>query len=369
MVLGRRSTDGQTSYSDVIDDLTALAFRGWSRIIAFGATGMTVATMQVARHYHDKTLWVLSIVMSLLAVARLAMIARFNRAAVSGLAYTGLRGTHLAYNGITVLYQCTLGWATIHIFSHHLVEAHLVSVIGIFMMCTGINGRAASSPLTAKACGLILLLALIVAIYDPHDPVALSEDGLIVLFAIAHCNMVQSKFDDAVEQIRAQRKLRLLSEQDPLTGLVNRRRFELELEALCLRETTFAILFIDLDRFKPVNDTYGHGVGDDLLKAVSGRLLATVRKEDIVARLGGDEFAVLIRPSTSHDGAKLLASRINKAIAEPFPLEGQSITIGTSIGVAVSARGGTKPSELLHRADEALYRSKEAGRGGFVMAS
>jgi len=352
-----------------MDELTALAFRGWSRIIAFGAIGMTFATMQVARHYHDITLWALCIVMSLLAAARLALIARFNRAAPSGLAYSSLRGTHRVYNGVTILYQCTLGWAAIHIFSHHLVAAHLVSVIGIFMMCTGINGRAASSPLTAKVCGLILLLALVIAIYDPHDPVALSEDGLIVLFAIAHCNMVQSKFDDAVEQIRAQRKLRLLSEQDPLTGLVNRRRFELELEALCLRETTFAILFIDLDRFKPVNDTYGHGVGDDLLKAVAGRLLTTVRKDDIVARLGGDEFAVLLCPATSHDGAKLLASRINTAIAEPFLLDGYSISIGTSVGVAVSTSGTTKPSELLHRADEALYRSKESGRGGFVMAS
>jgi len=369
MVLHRRSTDGQSPHSDVMDELTALAFRGWSRIIVAGGIGMTLATMQVARHYHDTALWLLSLVMSVLAAARLVLVARFNRAAAAGRAYTGLRGTHRVYNGVTILYQCVLGWAPIHVFSHHLVAAHLVSVIGIFMMCTGINGRATASPVTAKACGLILLLSLLIAIYDPHDPIAISEDFLIALFAIIHCNLVQSKFDDAVEQIRVQRKLRLLSEHDPLTGLVNRRRFEVELEGLCHRETTFAVLFIDLDRFKPVNDTYGHALGDALLKAVAERLLSTVRKEDIVARLGGDEFAVLLLPATSRDGAELLASRINKVIAEPFSLDGQAIKIGTSIGVAVSARGGTKPSELLHRADEALYRSKEAGRGGFVMAS
>jgi len=369
MVWHRRATDGQSLRSDVIDELTANAFRGSTTIIALGATGMTAATMQVARHFHDALLWALAGAMSLLAIIRLLLIARVNRVAPSGLAYSRFRGTHRLYNALSLLYQCTLACATIHIFRSRLVAAHLVSVIGIFMMCTGINGRPAPSTLTAKACGIILLLALVIAIYDPKDPIALSEDGLIGLFAIAHCKMVQSKYDDAVEQIRARRKLRLLAEQDPLTGLVNRRRFELELEALCLRHTTFAVLFIDLDRFKPVNDTFGHAFGDALLKEVAGRLLATVRKEDVVARLGGDEFAVLLFPATSRAGAELLASRVNTAIAEPFLLEGQAICIGTSIGVAVSTPGDAKPSELLHRADEALYRSKEAGRGGFVMAS
>jgi|GEM_PF-944090 len=369
MALHRRSSDGQASDSDVVEELTEMAFLGLMPTIVLGAAGLIGTTIQVAVLYHDRFLWIFSCIMTLVFAVRAVMALRVQRAARSKVPAKALRRVNGSYTAASLLYYSTLACTTIYCFRNHIVAAQVISIVGIFIMCTGINGRTVASPIAAKAGGILLLAALGIAVYHPHDPVVVSDELLIAVFAVAHCQAVQGKYDVAVQQIRARRKLRLLSEHDPLTGLVNRRRFEVELETLCERENTFAILFIDLDRFKPVNDTYGHRIGDALLKSVAERLLATVRKEDIVARLGGDEFAVLLLPATSHDGARLLASRINKVIAEPFSVDSHSISIGTSIGVAVSSPGGAKPSELLHLADEALYRSKEAGRGGFVMAS
>ncbi|WP_430650227.1 putative bifunctional diguanylate cyclase/phosphodiesterase, partial [Bradyrhizobium lablabi] len=119
-----------------------------------------------------------------------------------------------------------------------------------------------------------------------------------------------------------------------------------------------------LDRFKNVNDTLGHPVGDALLKSVAERLGATVRPGDLVARLGGDEFAVLAMDASNHDISQL-ADRILRAIAEPFETDGHHINIGTSIGVALALADGHAPDELLKNADLALYQAKAAGRATF----
>jgi len=369
MAWHRRSTDGQPSDPDLVEELTQMAFHGLMPTIVLGAAGLIGTTIQLALLCHDHFLGDSAAVMTLVFLVRAVMALKVQRAARSKVPATQLHRIHTLYTAASLLYYSTLACTTMYCFRHHVVPAQVICIVGIFIMCTGINGRTVASPLAAKIGGIILLAALGIAVYHPHDQVVISDELLIGVFTVAHCQAVQGKYDVAVQQIRARRKLRLLSEHDPLTGLVNRRRFEVELDHLCQRESTFAVLFIDLDRFKPVNDTYGHAFGDALLKAVAERLLATVRKEDIVARLGGDEFAVLLLPATSRDGAELLASRINSAIAEPFLLEDISVGIGTSIGVALSTPGGAKPSDLLHRADAALYQSKESGRGGFVMAS
>lgn len=369
MVLHRRSTDRQSADSDVAYELTEIAFHGLLPTVALGAVGLIGSTIQVALIYRDSFLWALSVLMTLLAIFRALMVVKVDRAAQAKVQATVLLRLHSIYTVVSTLYYCTLACSTLHCFRYHLVAAQLICVIGVFIMCTGINGRTVARPAAAMGGGIILLAALGIAIFNPHDPIAITEDLLIGVFTLAHCQAVKSKYEVAVDQIRVRHKLRLLSEHDSLTGLVNRRRFELELEMLCRRERPFAVLFIDLDRFKPVNDNYGHGVGDALLKAVAGRLLDTVRKEDIVARHGGDEFAVLVVPATSRGAAEALAGRINQRIAEPFVIEGHSIDIGTSIGVAVSHPGTTSAAELLSQADAALYQSKQTGRGSFVTAS
>jgi diguanylate cyclase (GGDEF)-like protein len=127
--------------------------------------------------------------------------------------------------------------------------------------------------------------------------------------------------------------------------------------------TKMAIHWIDLDRFKSVNDTLGHPVGDGLLKAVAKRLQRAVREKDVIARFGGDEFVVLQSPIRKTDDANRLARRIMEALAAPFQVEGHQVDIGASIGLAIAPRDGTDADRLLKSADLALYRAKADGRG------
>ena len=149
---------------------------------------------------------------------------------------------------------------------------------------------------------------------------------------------------------------------DPLTGLANRRLFNDEL-VLALSPArapaTAAVLFLDLDGFKAVNDTFGHDVGDQLLDSVAERVSQTVRG-DLVARLGGDEFAVLLSPGEKPERA---AERILAALAEPVVIDTHPITAAASIGIAVAPQDGSEPRDLLRSADAALYRAKAAGKG------
>jgi diguanylate cyclase (GGDEF)-like protein/PAS domain S-box-containing protein len=153
---------------------------------------------------------------------------------------------------------------------------------------------------------------------------------------------------------------------DPLTGLANRTLLRAHLEqaiaALDRRRHTAALLFCDLDRFKHVNDTYGHAAGDALLVTVAERLQTAVRGHDTVARFGGDEFVVLCTDLTSTHDAITVAERLVEAVGEPVMIDGAPSGISTSIGVTVFDRPDTDPDAILEEADLAMYRAKERGR-------
>lgn len=152
---------------------------------------------------------------------------------------------------------------------------------------------------------------------------------------------------------------------DPLTGLVNRallsQRLEHALDSIGRTGLRVAVLFLDLDRFKTVNDSLGHGAGDDLLREVAGRLRQVVRPGDTVARLGGDEFVVLLEDMDSTDDAQRAAQRIAAVLRSPFQAAGSEVFATASIGVAMGDRG-SEADELLSRADAALYAAKRGGR-------
>lgn len=165
---------------------------------------------------------------------------------------------------------------------------------------------------------------------------------------------------------RALEGLRHLAHHDTLTGLPNRMQFHDTLTRALLdnrRRGHFAVLCLDLDRFKAVNDTLGHPIGDALLIEVAARLRECVRGADTVARLGGDEFAVLQETYDAAVNSDLLAKRIIDALSRPYLVEGHHIVVGASVGIALHHQGGAGADELLKQADMALYRSKDAGRG------
>jgi diguanylate cyclase (GGDEF)-like protein/PAS domain S-box-containing protein len=174
---------------------------------------------------------------------------------------------------------------------------------------------------------------------------------------------------DIRERKEAEERIRHMAHHDALTGLPNRRMFTDRLMQVLARSkrdgTTVAVLCLDLDRFKHVNDLGGHAAGDELLKQVAKRLGDCVRTEDTVARLSGDEFAVIQVGVAHPDGPGIMAERLVKAIGKPFDLGGQQTMIGTSIGIALHPGDGEESEDLVRAADTALYRAKEAGRGTF----
>ena len=164
---------------------------------------------------------------------------------------------------------------------------------------------------------------------------------------------------------RVEQELLSLSRLDALTGLANRRSFSQALDALCQSQSDdFALHVLDLDRFKAVNDTYGHPVGDEILRMAALRLAKLVGPNDMVARLGGDEFAILQRVSHFETEAPALARKVNRVMAQPFPTVRVSLSIGATVGVARGRVDGRSAVELMQAADLALYAAKSAGRGG-----
>ncbi|WP_052341245.1 sensor domain-containing protein [Salinarimonas rosea] len=178
--------------------------------------------------------------------------------------------------------------------------------------------------------------------------------------------------EDVTEREQVAARISHAAHHDVLTGLANRASLKAHIDetlhAPCA--SPFGVLLIDLDRFKAVNDTFGHAIGDALLVEVAERMHAHVRQEDVVARLGGDEFAVLARGRGREQGdereaCEALARRLLETLIEPFSIDGRQIVIGASIGVALAPAHGREVDELLRNADTALYRVKADGRNGW----
>lgn len=165
---------------------------------------------------------------------------------------------------------------------------------------------------------------------------------------------------------------RELAHHDMLTGLANRvlfnNRIEQAMEIAQRDATCFALLYLDLDKFKPVNDTYGHAVGDLLLKVVASRMIHLVRESDTVARIGGDEFVVILRTIKNPPNALLIADAIRNALSREFTIEGLVLHISCSIGIAIYPDHGSDEVALSRVADDAMYQAKRAGRNIVYLA-
>lgn len=174
---------------------------------------------------------------------------------------------------------------------------------------------------------------------------------------------------DQRERLQTESRMRMLAYSDALTGLPNRAHFHDLLArhaASCgERDQPFAVFILDLDRFKLVNDTLGHGLGDTLLRKAAERLTAALGAQDLVARLGGDEFAVLQAAPDGPEAVQALAARIIELIDRPFLIDGQLVNVGASVGAALAPADGDEPGTLLRNADLALYKAKADGKGTF----
>lgn len=173
--------------------------------------------------------------------------------------------------------------------------------------------------------------------------------------------------EDITERWRNEARVSFMAHHDALTGLANRAALVEKIEDACARyrrwNEPFTVLLLDLDRFKQVNDTFGHPAGDELLKQVTQRIKATLQETDVLARLGGDEFAIVQLNSTDQaDAAIVLATQIIRLIGEPFSIDGNVVSIGASIGITLAPEHGVHADDLLKMADLALYHAKSLGR-------
>lgn len=176
--------------------------------------------------------------------------------------------------------------------------------------------------------------------------------------------------EDITERVEYEQRLEHFALHDPLTHLPNRRLLSENLRqsiAHCKREKKMlAVLMLDLDNFKSVNDLYGHGIGDKLLIAVSKRIISVVHREtDTLARIGGDEFVVVLPFTTRRKSFVLIAKKIIKLLTKPFVIEGIEITISTSIGISIFPEHGVDENTLTENADKAMYQVKNDNRNNY----
>lgn len=301
-------------------------------------TGMAAMRMSPPIQY-DPLLFIASIIIAIVAsLAALwiafqlrrkysgtAILAKLGSAvvmgfAIAGMHYTGMAAAHFEPGSICLAVDATGG----------LGNATLAFIIGVATMS-------------------ILAVTLVISAFDAH-------------FA-AHTARLADSLQVANEQLRS------IALHDPLTGLPNRFLLDDRLEQARFRAErntrSFALLFVDLDRFKPVNDSFGHRIGDELLKRVARRLKNCVRKEDTVARTGGDEFVIVLGDIGQATDAASISRKVLEELTRPFHVEGNELGISCSIGISIFPDDGRDIATLMVNADKAMYHAKSTGRSNF----
>jgi diguanylate cyclase (GGDEF)-like protein len=243
----------------------------------------------------------------------------------------------------------------------------------------GLVARAAVRP---TICVVSLMLSVVptvvgLSIYiagvsDSYTKAACAVLALLIVgFAVASLETVAHTYQTTLQRLLNNRDLAIMAGRDALTGLPNRSLLRARLdEGIAKAGQTGELLafhYLDLDRFKTVNDMLGHSAGDALLQAVADRLKSVLRVGDTAARFGGDEFVVVQSGVQRPDEARLLARRIVRVLSAPYNLDGEEAWIGVSVGIALAPRDGLDLEGLAARADAALYRAKHKGRGAVVL--
>lgn len=317
------------------DIATGAALMG-AGIATMHYTGMAAMRMSPPIQY-DPALFVASVVIAIAASLAALWIAFQLRQNYSGAAILGKLGSALV-----------MGFAIAGM--HYTGMAAARFAPGSVCLAAGAAGGGIDSAALAVVIGIVSVSILAVT--------------LVISALDAHYAVHTAKLADSLQA--ANEQLRSIALHDKLTGLPNRFLLEDRLEQAVLRGSrgggNFAVMFVDLDRFKPVNDRFGHDVGDALLKAVAQRLAGCLRKADTVARTGGDEFVVVLSEVARSEDVTRIADKILGELARPFRAGGHELEISCSIGVGVYPEDGKDAQTLVVNADKAMYHAKKTGR-------
>lgn len=361
-------------------ELVDIVFRSLLPVAVMGVTIMGVGVLLAIRT-SDVSVLALTIGGGLVAVGRTALILTYRRrSAVSALSAEEARVWEGRYAIGSFAFAILLGALNARVLMIEQAPDAMLSP----MLATGLIFGYGSGVVTRMAvrpalCVTSLMLATAPTVVGFGVRVAAAEGVyataafaaqtmLIAGFAIASLESVAEIYATTRRHLLAKLELAVIAGQDDLTGLPNRvqlrERFDEAGARIRGTGDLLAVHCLDLDEFKAVNDTFGHLMGDMLLRAVTKRLLRTVREEDTVARSGGDEFVVIQTGIRDADEASLLARRIIRVIDAPYRLDGREMRIGVSIGIALAPQDGLDLDRIVSCADAALYRAKRGGRGG-----
>lgn len=331
------------------------------------AVSFVAVAMRVSWQTPNAGLTVLAILGSFAVAARIAILLLFRKeAAEPGLsvarAHELERIFAAGYLSFAAIFGLFSAWALVVA----TLEAHALVVALMVGYAAGVAAGIAYRPWIGASAMLLGVVPSILVSFADSDLNNWAVGAVLSVFLAGGIQNIFSHYRFASDGITMMRLFADMAEHDPLTGLFNRfglgERFN-HATRLGRDNGDIAVHCLDLDRFKPVNDTYGHPVGDLLLKAVAQRLTQTLRGKDFAARVGGDEFVVVQGGIRDASEAEMLARRISRAVAEPYSIGNHTITIGTSIGSALLSEHGPALDQLIARADESLLQAKAAGTG------
>lgn len=346
-------------------ELVTLVIGGRLPIAIMGLTVVLVATLSQMDRPDVRTLILAGSILVLLTL-RMLLVTAFKRATKSGsLPVDVIRHWEIRYARIVMPYAMLLGLLGLHLVTTGGEAVRLLVAMAAYGFCAGIVSRGFVRP---QLCTLMVLTVafptaagfFIVAANSQglHAASLAVVGGLIAIYAVTSLETVRHLYRAMLTQLATKRELAAFARVDPLTGLANRLAMR---EKLANERGLFALLLIDLDGFKGVNDRFGHPAGDRLLCEVARRLTDAMRGEDLAVRLGGDEFCVIQTGFAKPADAEAMGNRLIKILAEPYPDNGEILTIGSSIGVAIEDGSVGDIEMLIERADSALYRAKRHG--------
>lgn len=335
------------------------------QILCIGA-GLVAGSAIMAARTGDRVLWAILAAAVVTSLARIAGIRIFHRRSGRSLTLAQAHRWENAYAWAAFAFTAVVAALTIRIFQAGHVDGYILAV-GLTMALT-----AGSSARTMRfwICATLSTVALGTLVVC----MMLSGDVLLQSMALLLALYLYSVYESSAHIVRqieavlvAERELDIAARRDALTGLANRRAFDGTLAGLA-PGFPFALLMLDLDGFKAVNDRLGHAAGDDLLRQVAGRLSQVVRDSDTLARLGGDEFAIVL-PGADAVAAKAIADRAVTMVARPYVVLGSPACVGISVGIqGVTGGKATDMEAVKAAADEALYAAKRSGKGRSTIA-
>jgi diguanylate cyclase (GGDEF)-like protein len=359
---------------DVYAELVDIIFRSMSPLINMGVVAAGVGALLYSMT-HDFAVAALAAVSLLIMLGRVGLnLAYHRRRSGLPLALAEVKRWELAFGTGSLIAAVALGLLNARALIVGGVAEQLLVTGMMFGYCAGAVIRLSVRPaLVAISVPAVMLLTF--AGFAVHYANSEGLYGgayvglglLVAMFSLGTVEMVNHLYRTTLEQLTTKSMLSHLARKDELTGLSNRlslrERFDQDMIKVRRSGDFIALHFVDLDRFKAVNDNHGHPVGDALLKMVAGRLTRALRDGDTAARLGGDEFVIL---QTNIDGpreAEILAKRLVREISKPYSIDGHELSIGASVGVAMAPQEGIDLDDLAARADAALYRAKTTKRG------